>query len=93
MYYTIGFGGMQDDKLQEVIDNGTLFMYRADGNWDLIEYEGSVYYIAKVPGCGGGRFGGMTYSQRYRKRELRNAVEQYRKQTGTKADKYIRFKI
>ena len=76
MYFNRDFNGNNSDYIQEIIDNGQI-LDCLPGNWDHIEHNGKVYYIAKVAGCGSGTYGSMDYYRKQKREELRNAVERY----------------
>lgn len=62
MYRAIGFNGTHEDSLQAVIDNGTV-LETGQGNWNLLEYNGVVYYMALINTTArSGVFGSMDHS-------------------------------
>ena len=61
-YYIQNFDGRDDDSLKAVI-NGGVFL-RNDGNWDLIYFDGTIYYIAINRDCNSGIFGSVRHYEK-----------------------------
>ena len=80
MYRTTNFDGVNDARLWDVIDNGQV-IEATGGNWDLIEYGGMVYYLARTTtGAKSGTWGTWDHFRRHQRERLEYAITRYREQ-------------
>lgn len=80
MYRATNFNGIDDANLWDVIDNGQV-IEATGGNWDLIEYGGMIYYIAKAnTGARSGAWGTLDHFRKHKREQLEHAAERYKKQ-------------
>lgn len=80
MYIIKNFDGVNDEHLQKVADHGRI-VEAAGGNWDLLEYNGYIYYMAHAnTGCSSGAWGTLEYWNKYSREKLQQAIKNYRAQ-------------